>query len=402
MVAMDARPRLYASLLSAHLSDYRQMAFVAGPRQVGKTTTCRELATVYLDWDNEDHREILLRGPRAVADHAKLDVISERPVVVVLDELRRYGRWKSFLKGFFDTHEDNARLLVTGSSRLDVYRRGGDSLMGRYFLYRMHPFSVAEIGRTEAPHEPIAPPTPIPDEDWQALWEHGGFPEPFLRRKPQFSRRWQALRQAQLLKEDVRDLTRIQQLGQLEMLARTLADRSGEQITYSSLARHVRISENTVRAWLTTLSSLHYGFLVRPWYKNVARSLRKEPKWFLRDWAEIEDPGKRFETLCACHLLKAVEGWTDIGFGQFELFYLRDKDQRESDFLVARDGTPWLIAEVKCSETALSPSLTYFQERTSCPHAFQLVMESPYVDEDCFSYERPVAAPARTFLSQLL
>jgi predicted AAA+ superfamily ATPase len=378
------------------------MAFVSGPRQVGKTTTCRELADAYLDWDNDDHREIILTGPLAVAQHAGMDRVRERQPVVVLDELHKHSRWKEFLKGLFDTYENRGRFVVTGSSRLDVYKRGGDSLMGRYFPYRMHPFSVAELARVGVPESLLQAPAKIANTDWRALLEHGGYPEPFLKRDRRFTTRWRRIRRDQLLRQDVRDMTRIQDLGQLTTLAQLLADRSGGQLVYASLARTIRVSENTIRNWIEALSSLHYGFVVRPWHKNVSKALRKEPKWFLRDWSAIGDPGKRAETLCAAHLLKAVEGWTDLGLGDFELRYVRDKQKREVDFLVIRDGEPWFLAEVKHSDEELSPALKYFQRQLRCDHAFQIVVETEYVDADCFSYKDPVIAPARTFLSQLL
>ena len=399
---MAIQPRLYESVLSDHLATHRQMAFVSGPRQVGKTTTCKGLSTVYLDWDNEDHRENILRGPAYVAAHAGLDQVSTSPVILTLDELHKYHRWKSFLKGFFDTYEDRLRIMVTGSARLEVYRRGGDSLMGRYFSFRMHPLSVAELIRTEPSEDLIRPPTPLSSEEWEALLEHGGYPEPFLARSQRFSRRWRRTRAAQLFKEDLRDLTRIQQLDLMLNLGRLLEGRSGEQLVYSSLARTLRVSENTVRSWISTLVSLHFGFLVRPWYKNVTRSLRKEPKWFLRDWSGISDAGQRAETLVACHLLKAVEGWTDQGLGDFELRYVRDKEKREVDFLVVRDGEPWFLVEAKNSDTELSQSLVHFHEQLRCEHAFQVVVKADYVDTDVFSYKRPVVAPFRSLFSQLI
>jgi predicted AAA+ superfamily ATPase len=337
-----------------------------------------------------------------VAAKAGLEMISEKTTVVVFDELHKYRRWKIFLKGFFDTYEDRVRIIVTGSSRLDVYRHGGDSLMGRYFLFHMHPFTVAELAYTGTPDSLLRSPRKILKEDWNALWNHGGYPEPFVRRDPRFSVRWRSLRQSQLLREEVRDLTRIQELDQLAMLGRLLAQRSGERLVYSVLARQLRISENTVRSWISTLCSLHYGFLVRPWHRNLTTALRKEPKWFLRDWAGIKDEGKRAESFCACHLYKAVEGWTDLGFGSFELRYIRDKQQREVDFLVVRDDKPWFIVEVKNRNKELSPTLKYFQKQIDCSHAFQVVMQADFVDKDCFSYTKPVIVPAQTLLSQLL
>ena len=138
-------PRLYEAAIAQQLASDRQMAFVAGPRQVGKTTTCRASGTHYLDWDNQDDRDVILRGPAAVAQLVGASRLGKKRPVVVFDELHKHGRWKSFLKGFYDTYADAVRIVVTGSSRLDVYRRGGDSLMGRYFLYRMHPLTVGEL-----------------------------------------------------------------------------------------------------------------------------------------------------------------------------------------------------------------------------------------------------------------
>lgn len=402
---MKTITRLYDTLLTEHLAKQRQMAFISGPRQVGKTTTCRVHGDTYIDWDNIDDRETILAGPAKLIDHYRLDHLSRTPPVVIFDELHKYPRWKQFLKGFFDTYADQLRILVTGSSRMDVYRRGGDSLMGRYFLYRMHPFSVAETLTQNLPDEKriIRPPEKVRPADFDALWNHGGYPEPFLKRDMRFSRRWQSLRLEQLVREDIRDLTQIQQLDQLELLVKLLAERSAHQLIYGNLANDVRVSIDTTRRWIDVLVSLHLGFLIRPWFKNVSRSLRKEPKWFLRDWASIKDPGDKAETFVACHLLKAVEGWNDMGLGKFELGYLRDKEKREVDFLVARDGKPWFLVEVKQHDESISPALIYFQQQTAAPFAFQVVLDSDYVDADCFARAgTPIVVPAQTFLSQLL
>ena len=145
------------------------------------------------------------------------------------------------------------------------------------------------------------------------------------------------------------------------------------------------------------------GFLVRPWFRNVSRSLRKEPKWYLRDWSSVEDPGRRAETFVACHLLKAVDGWNDLGLGDFELAYVRDKEKREVDFLVVRGGQPWLLAEVKYREERMSRNLRYYQDRLAAPYAFQVILDADYLDRDCFENPgTPLIVPARTLLSQLL
>ncbi len=396
------RKRLYESILREHLGHHRQMCFVSGPRQVGKTTTCRGLADHYLDWDHQDHRKIILEGPQAVARSCGLENLPVgAPPVLVFDELHKFARWKNFLKGFFDVHGDRCRILVTGSARLDIYRRGGDSLMGRYFPYRMHPLSTGELLYQEIPVHPIRPPRPMVAGDWQKLLQHGGFPEPFQKGDARFTRRWRELRRERLFKEDLRDLTRVHELGLLEILGRLLAERSGEQIICANIASDLQVAPNTVKSWIATLAATYYGFLVPPWFRNITRALRKESKWFLRDWSGITDPGKRAETFVACHLFKAVECFNDLGFGAFELRYVRDKEKREVDFLVVREGRPWILVEVKSRSDTLSPALGYFQKLLKADHAFQVVLEQDYVDADCFTHSQPVIVPAQTFLSQL-
>jgi predicted AAA+ superfamily ATPase len=397
--------RIYDSMLRDHLATLRQMAFVSGPRQVGKTTTCRGQGDVYFDWDVQAHQRTIVAGQNAAAEESGLDALTEgdRPVIV-FDELHKYPRWKNFLKGFFDLYADACRIVVTGSSRLDTYRRGGDSLVGRYFLVHMHPLSVAELLTAELPAEErvLRPPSRLDADAWESLWQYGGFPEPMIAGNSRFMRRWQTQRHTQLFKEDLRDLTRIQDLALLEVMGRFLEDRSGRQIVVSNLARDVQVAPNTAKLWVNALCALHFGFLVKPWHRNVSKSLRKNPKWYLRDWSSISDRGQRAETLVACHLLKAVEGWTDLGLGNFDLRYLRDKEKREVDFAVIRDEQVWFLVEVKTGSRGISPSLPYFQSQTGARHAFQLSMDMEYVDKDCFSITRPVCVPALTLLSQLL
>ena len=402
---MEAQARIYDALLAEHLARNRQMAFVSGPRQVGKTTTCRRHADAYRNWDNLDDRESVLAGPARLAAELGVDRLSGTIPVALFDELHKFPRWRPFLKGMHDTCGDRLRIVVTGSSRMDIYRRGGDSLMGRCFSYRMHPFSVAETVNRDLPdpNRIIRDPRAMETDDFEALWRHGGYPEPFLKRDVRFSRRWRSLRLKQLVRDDIRDLARIQQVDQMEVLVSLLAHGSGRQLVYGNLAREVRVSVDTVRRWVAALCDFHLGFLVRPWFRNLSRSLRKEPKWYLRDWADIEDPGAKAETFVACHLLKAVDGWNDMGLGRFDLGYLRDKEKREVDFVVARDGEPWFLAEVKLREGSMSPALRSYQEQLNAPFAFQVVVDADYVHADCFAAPgRPLAVPARTLLSQLL
>ncbi len=277
--------------------------------------------------------------------------------------------------------------------------------MGRYLPYRMHPFSVAEVAAPTLPdaRRIVRPPRRIPEAEFEALWRHGGFPEPFVARDPRFTRRWGTLRREQLVRGDLRDLTQIADVARLDTFTAILEERSATQVVASHLARDAAIAVDTATRWLDVLCAFHLGFVVRPWFRNVTRSLRKEPKWYLRDWSTVSDVGARAETFVACHLAKAVEGWTDLGLGEFHLGYLRDKEKREVDFVVVRDRKPWFLVEVKHRDETRAPSLAHFQAQLAAPYAFQVVVDAPYVEADCFERPRgPTVVPARTFLSQLL
>lgn len=247
---------------------------------------------------------------------------------------------------------------------------------------------------------PFSRPSELAPARFRQLLQRGGFPEPFLK-DARFGTRWRELRRRQLVREDVRDLARVQDVGQLEVLEVLLRERSGQTLSYSGLADTVHVSVDTAKRWVELLIHLHHGFVVRPWFKNVAKSLRKEPKWYQTDWSGIDDGGPRAETFVAGHLLKAVQAWEDLGFGRFELHYLRDKNQREVDFCIVRDGAPWFLVEVKHRDTALSPSLAHFQAATRAAHAFQVVLELPFEAIDPFTRRDPCIVPAATLLSML-
>ena len=223
----------------------------------------------------------------------------------------------------------------------------------------------------------------IDDDTWDDLYTYGGFPEPFLRGDTRFYNRWSRTR--------------------TELLGKLLEARAGSLLNYSSLASDTNIAVDTARRWTAILGALYHSFTIRPWFRNVPKALRKQPKVYLWDWSGISDSGARFENVVASHLLKATHWWTDIGLGAFELFYLRDKAKREVDFLITRNDHPWFLVETKHSALrSLSSALPYFQEVTQAEHAFQVVQDAPWIDADCFSERKPVVVPARTFLSQLV
>jgi len=402
--------RVYEDMLREHFANERQMAFVGGPRQVGKTTLVSRLlgaGDTAFNWDRASDRALILKGGDVLADHCGLSDLSVAggKRLIAFDEIHKFKRWKNLLKGFFDTFEGRASVLVTGSARLNVYKRGGDSLMGRYFLYRMHPLSVGEL--VDRPYKPclISEPGVVTDDAFECLYRFGGFPEPFTRANVRFYNRWIHLRTEQMFREDLRDLTRVQEIDQLLALSHVLRAQAGALANYSNLAADVSVSVDTIRRWLTILESVYFSFRVRPWFRNVAKSLRKQPKIYPWDWSPVADEGARIECFVASHLHKAVHWWTDLGLGVFGLHYIRDTAQREVDFLISKDAEPWILIEVKKSaKEPLSPALQHFARELAVPFAFQAVMEMEPILADCFEALKPGQVrrvPVRTLLSQL-
>lgn len=401
--------RIYELVMEEHLASHRQMVFIAGPRQVGKTFASLEVSELsirhfYLNWDIQEDRLLILQGANAVAAALKLTTVGKGIPIIIFDELHKYPKWKSFLKGFFDKYSNEIKIIVTGSAKLNIYKEGGDSLMGRYFLYRLHPLSISEILHPQLIDSEIHnQPKEIGEQEFEYLMTYGGFPEPYLKQNKQFYNRWKRLRTKQLFQEDLRDLTKIYDIAQIQVLAELLRYQAGQLTSYTTLSKKVNVSIDTIRRWLKTLQSFYYCFAIQPWTKNVTRTLLKEPKIYLWDWSLVDDEGGRIENFVASHLLKAVHFWTDRGLGEYGLYFLRDKEKREVDFLISKNGTPWIMVEVKKSENAgLSKSFYHFHNALKPQHAFQVVFDMDYIDVDCFSLKQPMVVPAKTFLSQLV
>ena len=334
-----------------------------------------------------------------------IELLSTSKPLVVFDEIHKFKEWRVFLKGFYDNYPGKFRILVTGSAKLDVFSRGGDSLMGRYFPFRFHPLSVAELVQkgVNVNKEYWDKPQAIKNEQFNALWKFGGYPDPLLKRSESFSQRWKKLRNQQLFDEDIRDLTRIQDIDRLELLAEKLRRQVGSLTSYQSLATQLRVSDNTIRNWVSTLRALYYCFEIRPWSNNINRSLLKEPKYYLWDWSLCTDEGTRAENMVAQHLLKAVHFWNDIGLGEYGLHFVRDKEKREVDFLVTKNNNPWILVEVKLSHNkGISPSLRYFAAVIKPEFTFEVVLNMDFIEKNCFCEKGIQVVPARTFLSQLV
>jgi predicted AAA+ superfamily ATPase len=401
--------RVYSSLLQEHFDQTNKSAFLSGARQVGKTTIAQDYAAlfqnnIYLTWDSFNDREKILRGQNSLLTEILSLPLAKDSPVVIFDEIHKYNDWKTYIKGFIDLSKDKVRTIVTGSSKLNVYRRGGDSMMGRYFLYRVHPLSLREITQPTFSLDLIQSPIKPESDALQNLFDFGGFPEPFVNGEKRFHNRWQMLRQQQLFSEDIRELTKIHEIKLMETLTHILKNQAAQLLNYANLAVKIRVSEPTIASWINVLEQFYFCFSIKPWHHNITRSLLKTQKLYLWDWTLVDHSGERWENLVACHLNKSVNFWTDAGLGQFDLFYLRDKDQREVDFLITKDSIPWILVEVKSSgKESLSKSLIEYQKITKAPHAFQVAMDLPYVDVNCFDFvNEPKIVSAPTFLSQLV
>ncbi len=365
------RERYDEAAVASDLSD--KMVLLAGPRQVGKTTLARRLAdrweaSLYLSWDN--------RGDRAEIRAARWP---GSRALVVLDELHKWRGWKGWLKGEFDKHRERLRFLVTGSARLDLYRRGGDSLQGRYHHHRLHPFSYAEAlqVRGALPRPGAELPVPVRGDAGLvgALLQFGGFPEPFLAQSARTLRRWQKERLERFFREDVRDLEPIRDLSSFELLADLLPGRVGALLSLNALREDLEVSHRALTHWMGILETMYHVYRLRPFGGPRSRSLTKMPKAYLWDWSLVPDRAARFENLLAGHLLKLCHFLEDSEGHSVALHYLRDQAGRETDFLVTAGRKPWFAVEAKLSETRVDPSLRHFQERLGIPWVYQVVLE---------------------------
>ncbi len=325
----------------------KKYVFLTGPRQVGKTTLARRLAekqggSGYLNFDADKDRLMMLR-----------QTWDRQAPLVILDEFHKLKSWKRRLKGVYDTEGIPPRILVTGSARLDLYRRGSDSMAGRYFLHRLYPLSVRELRGTASTTVIL-----------ERLMRYGGFPEPYLSGNDQEAARWRQQHLERIVREDIQDLEPVKDVRSLLLLVDLLRERVGSPISFASLGRDLEVSPHTVKRWIQILDHLYVVFLISPWHRNMARAILKEPKVYFYDTGAVYgDEGARLENAVAVCLRKHLHYRMDTQGRTQELYYLRDKEKREVDFAVVEDRQPRLLIEVKRSETRVSPSLRYFARR---------------------------------------
>ena len=363
-------------LRSSGISPARWFSWVA-PRQVGKTQLGKMIIpdpAAYLNYDIAEHRDAVLKGQLPATD------------AWFFDEIHKYRTWRNYLKGLYDAAGGRKRILVTGSARLDFYRFGGDSLQGRYFYFRLHPLSLAEVGGR----------TP---EDLAALLELSGFPEPFLGGSAMEARRWSLAYRERLIRDEVTSLESISDLGKLELLALTLPSRVGSPLSVNALREDLQVSHATVARWLDVLERLYAIFRVPPFGAPRLRAVKKEQKHYHFDWTVVGTPATRFENLVASHLLKWANYQVDTQGHAVELRYYRDIDGREVDFVLVHAGHAVGFVECKLDDADVSPSLRYLRQRFPDVPAWQV---SAAGKKDFETAEGIRVAPAGVLLSQLI
>lgn len=380
MPAMLDRP-LYRNIWK-ELTREKRMVFMAGARRVGKTTLGEMIGQsypnrVYLNWELPEDRTRLIRTPAFFEEVERQD---ESTPLVMFDEINRHRGWRRYLKGAYDRVEGDYQFLVAGSSRLDYPQRRGDSLAGRYYLLHLWPFTQAELGRANwKPEAFFGNPLQVSMERyselsglWAALAEQSGFPEPYLSGRKTSYRRWSTAYAEQLIREDIRDLTGVKGITELETLYHLLPAQVGRLLSVPSLAQGLQVAYNTIRSWLTTLQRFFAVLGLSPWSRGVPRAIREGQKIYLWDVPRVRDAEARFENMVALELCRAVSNWNEMGYGRFGLNFIRTKDQQEVDFLLSDDGRPVLLVDARAEEHQPSPALMKFQAALKVP-AVQLV-----------------------------
>lgn len=350
---MQIQKRYLKSYIKEDLK--QKMVFLYGPRQVGKTTLSLNLLKngkdsppAYFNWDYKPDRKKILD-----------EVFPPHEKILIFDEIHKYSRWRNLLKGLYDKQKSKRKFLITGSGNLKHYNRGGDSLQGRYYSYRLHPFSLRELN---------SKPT---KEDLKTLLNLNGFPEPLFSGSQKTLNRWRNERLSQLVREDIRDLERVRELDIMELLIDTLPQKVGSPLSVKSLKEDLEVSHETTERWISILESLFVCFRIPPFGTAKIRAVKKEKKLYLYDWSPIENPGACFENLVACQLFKYCHFIEDTEGKKMELRFLRDTDKREIDFVVLKNKKPVFCVECKSGDS-LSPHISYFQKRMNIPHFYQV------------------------------
>ena len=402
--------RRYYINIWQELAAQKSMIFISGPRQAGKTTLSKLISrsytnNYYFNWDIAEHRTLFFSNPSFFEGIKRKDPSTP---LIILDEIHKYKDWKNYLKGIYDQFHESYKFIVSGSGRLDIYQKGGDSLAGRYYMFHLFPFTMAELGNRNIPIEAfLKDPLHINMERakknreiWNMLSGLSGFPEPYLSGKTTTYRRWSNTYSRQLIREDIRDIVDIKSVMDVETLYILLPSRIGSPLSIPSLANDLKVSYNTVRNWLAVFERFFLVFSIPTWTEKIARTIQKERKFYLWDAPVIKDASARFENMVAAELYRAVTLWNDMGYGNFSLHFVKNKEKQEVDFLIANSREPFLLIEAKMADEQPSKSLQIFQRALNLP-AVQLTSEGESYKLLSNEGNKILIAPAYQWLSQL-
>lgn len=375
--------RDYYKSIWADFNKDKEMVFISGARQAGKTTLSKDIASeeqscLYFNYDIPINKATILNHPTFFEE---VDRRKNDQPLIILDEIHKFKEWKNYLKGVYDGYAGEFRFLITGSGRLDLSRKRGDALSGRYYHFHLFPFTIGEIFAS-SPHQldqkrllEIPEQNAIAQEAWDTMAQVSGFPEPFIKGTKLKYRRWAQSYHRQVIRDDIRDEFAVRQVDAMEALYVLLGGCVGSPFSASNHARTLKLSHKTVSSWVTVFERFLLVFKLRPYSKQISRSLVKEPKIYYYDFCRVQDEALRFENMVAVELNRAVTLWSDFGFGDYELWYLRNKEKEEIDFLVTENSNPLIMVEAKLSDTTTSPNLIKFQNALQIP-AVQLVNQS--------------------------
>ncbi len=356
------------------------MVFLSGPRQCGKTTLAKTFLLSdknYFNWDQLSFKKRWTKNSEAFAE----ELLHQDQPRIILDEFHKNPKWKNQLKGFYDLYGDKIEIILTGSAQLNTFRRGADSLLGRFFHFHLHPFSLGELVQKKPMNfsefsafiqKPLEESEKNSTEIKNDLFIYGGFPEPFVAQNKEMHQIWSKNRLELLIRQDLKDLSNIINTGHVEILASFLPDRVSSPLSIQSLVEDLDVAHTTVSRWLNALAMVYYHFEIKPYSKSIPRSLKKEGKFYLYDWSTIESEGPRFENMVASHLLKLVDYYNDTGQADLSLNYLRDKDKNEVDFILTNRKKPILTIEAKFMDVSLDKTYEKFQRHLKVPH-FQII-----------------------------
>jgi predicted AAA+ superfamily ATPase len=308
---------------------------VTGPRRAGKTTLLRKLfpKARYVLLEDPDIQARVRSDPRTFLD----DI--EPPVL--FDEIQNTPELLNYVRTLVDTRTRRmGQWLFTGSQEAPLMQGITESMAGRAAILHLPPLSMAETS--------------------QVNLLNGGFPEVLAR--PKARSLWFSSYLQTYIERDVRAVMNVRDLVTFRRFLALLASRHGQVLNKTDLAAPLGVSVPTISEWLHVLQVTSQVILVPPYFENLGKRLIKTPKIFWADSglacyllgisspAELERSpflGPVFEGFVASEILKSQ---ANHGFRE-ELYYFRDQQGLEVDFLLPRPGGALWLLEAKASKT---------------------------------------------------